>query len=840
MGGRGIIPTMANDERLQTFIDQYGLPEEAREALSLLLSGPVDDPVVASAHTLPEVPESLVAEERLGVGGMGEVVRVRDEVLGRSLALKTLRPNVTHRPGATERFLLEAQATAQLQHPGIMPVHGFGTLPDGRPYFTMPEVRGRSLEALQEAGETPLRRMIEILRRVCEAVGFAHAKGVVHRDLKPDNIMVGAHGEVLVLDWGLARVDGSSVPQGAEPVQLTVGSGDARLTRVGSVLGTPAYMAPEQVCGDSVTTRSDVYALGGVLYGILAGHPPRMGSIASILADVAVGTPVRSPGGPPALQAMALRCLAHDPHDRPDDASAVGEALQAWLDGSERAAEADALLAEADQTLARAASLRADAQRRAMRAEEGLQQLPSAADESDKRPWWAEQDAAAGVAHEAALLEARAEQVLWAALTRSPEHQPSRLRLAERFALAHQAAEERRDADAALLADVRLRAQLAHLSPDRAAPFERYLHAGGRVCLDTTPSGARVVARPWVVEGRRLVLGEARALGTTPIEAELPAGSWQLLLQHEACHEVAYPVVLRRGATWDTTPPGGAAPQPVPLPSLGSLDDDECYVPPGWFVAGGDPEAAGSLPRQRRWCHGFVIAKYPVRCEEVLAWLNDLRKQGRADLAERYGPREWHGAGTGGAPFWKPDATGALVIGADPDGDLWDPSWPIMMVDYDSVVAYAAWRAARDGLPWRLPAELEWEKAARGVDERWFPWGDHHEPTWSAMRDSPRVGPAKPDDYPVDCSPYGVRHMSGSTSDWCLEVHGRPLPDGPRVVVPPLEIDAAQHVSRGGSWGASALNGRVAHRGFGSSRRGMYSKGTRLVRPWPPRIEQAG
>jgi serine/threonine-protein kinase len=178
---------------------------------------------------------------------------------------------------------------------------------------------------------------------------------------------------------------------------------------------------------------------------------------------------------------------------------------------------------------------------------------------------------------------------------------------------------------------------------------------------------------------------------------------------------------------------------------------------------------------------------------------------------------------------------GHVHIGPDTDGDLWAPDWPVMMIDYRSVVAYLAWRSERDGLPWRLPSEFEWEKAARGVDGRAYPWGDHHEPTWCAMRSSPSLGPGGRDDYPVDTSPYGARHMAGSCTEWCLESYEHPLDDdGERVVVPPLRADDARHVSRGGSWSTSAYHCRIASRGHGSSHRGMYSKTARMVRPWPP------
>lgn len=186
-----------------------------------------------------------------------------------------------------------------------------------------------------------------------------------------------------------------------------------------------------------------------------------------------------------------------------------------------------------------------------------------------------------------------------------------------------------------------------------------------------------------------------------------------------------------------------------------------------------------------------------------------------------------------GPPFWEPDPDGRYHVGTDSDGDQWADDWPIMMIDHASVCAYVDWRAERDGLPWRLPADFEWEKAARGVDGRFFPWGDQLDPSWCAMRRSKVVAPAAQADYPVDVSPYGVRHLGGSSADWCLDARDEAPRLGDRVVVPELDRSAAAHQARGGHWSSPDKDCRVASRGFVSSGRGMYSQSLRLVRSWP-------
>jgi serine/threonine protein kinase len=192
-------------------------------------------------------------------------------VLDRVLALKVLPLG---RSGDLERrFVAEARICASLEHPAIVPVHELGWLPDGRAWFTMREVRGRTLgEVLGD--RPPLRRTLEQLARVAEAVAFAHSRGVVHRDLKPTNVMIGEYGEVFVVDWGIAKVvGGPSGPTGAAR------GADPALTVDGSVLGTPVYMAPEQAFGDpdAIGPATDVWGLGAVLYEVLTGRPPLQG-----------------------------------------------------------------------------------------------------------------------------------------------------------------------------------------------------------------------------------------------------------------------------------------------------------------------------------------------------------------------------------------------------------------------------------------------------------------------------------------------------------------------------------------------------------------------------------
>jgi eukaryotic-like serine/threonine-protein kinase len=214
--------------------------------------------------------------EKLGEGGMGGVYRVEDTALGRQVALKAIR--VVDASGEfTVRLLREAKITARLEHPGIVPVHDVGTLPDGRVFYTMKLVQGRRLDQYAlEAGGVPER--LRTFQKICEAVSFAHARNVLHRDLKPQNIMVGRFGEVLVMDWGLAKVLNAETVVNSDrseirPQQKSKSdvNGHAPDTMQGAVLGTPGYMAPEQARGEiaAIGPRADVYSLGAVLKFLL-------------------------------------------------------------------------------------------------------------------------------------------------------------------------------------------------------------------------------------------------------------------------------------------------------------------------------------------------------------------------------------------------------------------------------------------------------------------------------------------------------------------------------------------------------------------------------------------
>jgi serine/threonine-protein kinase len=286
-------------------------------------------------------------------GGLGEVFVARDEELHREVALKEIQAPHAHDPQSRARFLLEAEVTGGLEHPGVVPVYGLGAYPDGRPFYAMRLIKGDSLKDAigrfhsedrpgRDAGERrlALRQLLGRFVAVCNAVAYAHSRGVLHRDLKPANVMLGPYGETLVVDWGLAKV--VSRPAGGEVASeetLRPASGEGSSpTQVGAAVGTPAYMSPEQAAGkiQELAPASDVYSLGATLYCLLAGRAPFEGGEAGeVLRRVQQGQfpPPRAVrrAVPAALEAVCLKALALRPGDRYGTARALADDVEHWL-----------------------------------------------------------------------------------------------------------------------------------------------------------------------------------------------------------------------------------------------------------------------------------------------------------------------------------------------------------------------------------------------------------------------------------------------------------------------------------------------------------------------------
>lgn len=279
----------------------------------------------------------------IGQGGMGTIVLVEDRTIGRNIALKQLNFDANTDEDRA-RFAREARVQGQLEHPAIVPVYDVGTGADGKPFFTMKRVRGQSLHEIlldQASGKpTPFsrRKLLSAFSQLCAAVHYAHERGVVHRDIKPTNVMLGAYGEVYLLDWGVAKIAGELPTRQQSDQQIDAKAGVH--TGHGSVMGTLTTMAPEQAVGAEVDARTDVYALGAVLFEILTLQPfhPR-GEIEEVIQKITMGVEarasVRAPevDVPPELETLVVKATRLQPADRLASAMLMRDAIEAYLDG---------------------------------------------------------------------------------------------------------------------------------------------------------------------------------------------------------------------------------------------------------------------------------------------------------------------------------------------------------------------------------------------------------------------------------------------------------------------------------------------------------------------------
>jgi serine/threonine-protein kinase len=719
--------------------------------------------------------------QRIGAGGSAEVWAVHDRWLDREVVLKAAHLGLS--PAARAAFLAEARRTARLQHPTILAVYDAGQLIDGRPYLTMGRAVGRPLG--RGPGVGGLRRAIEALRQAAAAVGAAHAVGVIHRDLKPENILVGDQGEVQLIDWGLA-LDRAEALAGPPPA------------------GTPGFCPPEQAAGAPLGPTADVWALGACLHVLLCGAPP--------------GAAVLDPSAPPALAAVCAWALRPEPAERPAEGGAFAAALASWLDADAGRDRALALAARAEAVEASAEAARSRASAAEAAASAALAGVPAWADAGQKTAGWAALDEAAAAQIEAAARDAEAEGLLLAALTEDPGCPPATRALARRAAVGWEAAVARRDYSAAARFEDQLR---------RFGGPERALWSAGEGLLhvETAPPGLPVRLAP--LGGVRLRAPGALGPPTWgPAVLRLPTGGYLAVVEGPA-GPVELPVQVIRGGEADLCGGSGGALRLPPVAAPG-----ERVLAAGWSWLGGDPLAAASLPRGRWWVPAFALCTHPVTNAEYIDYLNVLVSRGARAEAEARAPRS--GGRPGEGAVYAQDADGRFFLAPDAQGDLWAPDWPVVLIDAQDAAAYAAWRADRDALPWRLPSEVEWERAARGVDERPFPWGEALDPSLCCMRESHPGRPllASIHDFPLDRSPWGVAGLGGNVRDWCLEA---PEPEGP-----PRDPDGqlllrpgpprGPRVARGGSWISNAQHVRSAHRHQLDAEGRKETTGLRLAR----------
>jgi serine/threonine-protein kinase len=522
-------------------------------------------------------------------------------------------------------------------------------------------------------------------------------------------------------------------------------------------------MAPEQARGEAVDDRADVYSLGALLYEMLTLRPMFDEQTPDRILEAVRNSEPAPPRIvapertiPIELEKACLHAITKDSTTRTSSVVELMNEVRTWLE-----AEADR-----DRRRALARTIAAEGRSlldRYLKMKEDLIEIESGtADIAQLFEGWEP------VEHKAQIIEAENRLVgarrelaevassvvgtLEKALGFEHENAVAREALADYYWSRFQEAElERRDDDREFYS--------RRIREYDDLKYERELRGEGSLELRSEPSGAtavlyRVEADGFVHSPRRL-----RELGSTPLSPmPLPMGSYLAILSMDGYRDLRYPVNIARNQKWNGK---------VRMRRNEDIAAGFILIPAGPFICGGDSEARHSLPHSEPFVEDFFIAEHPVTMEEYLEFLNDLVGRDGLDAAVARSPRR--SARDPVTSYLERDAVGRLRLPeTDAEGDSWDPRLPVVGVSWSDAVAYCEWRTARDGRRYRLPTEVEWEKAARGVDGRWFSWGWRFDPSLCNMEGSrkERPAPVPIDEFPTDRSIYGVRGCAGNVEEW--------------------------------------------------------------------------
>ncbi|MFT6396093.1 MAG: serine/threonine-protein kinase [Bradymonadia bacterium] len=702
----------------------------------------------------------------LGRGGVGRVLKAFDRDLGRTVAMKL--PLYWPLPeDEADKFIEEAQATGQLEHPNIVPIYDIGRLPTGELYYTMKRVQAYSLRDVIEGlknnvehlvAEYGPTRLLNIFLQVCQAMHYAHKRGVVHRDLKPDNIMLGEYGEVHVMDWGLARIMDREVVTDRSLSQ-------GHKAEIGQTVGTPAYMPPEQAKGilDQVNERSDVYSLGVILYEMVTMTQPstRANVMATLMAVIS------EPIAPPStvtdtpisedMEHIIMKALEKDPADRYASAKELHDTVENFLDGrNER--EADRRIMEGD----RYARVYEHARREMLRLAEHVHEAHSKIEDWQsieiKRTIWELEDRHRGAAIEMTTSFGDAIREFTQALAHVPTIQGARDSLARLYFSRYELAEiEENELDKVYF--------LSLLRQYDEGDLQARIQDSAPVSFYTAPEGAAVFLYSYEEVDRRLVVGKPQYLGTSPIpEQFIAAGSYLVRLKHRKSSTVHVPLSVHRSDPISLN---------TEIPADGAYRKGFTFVAGGLSIIGGDPDAFDPLPTQRVDVAPFFMQKSPVTFAEYAEFLDALAVEDLDEALER-APRT---RGSDG-PLVDLDANGRflpseVLIDGDmraryPENEGHEGRLPVLAIRYEDALAYCMWRAGREGVPFRLPTEFEWERAARGADGRFYPWGNRFDANFCKMGGSRAVEsqPEPVGSFPLDRSPFDVFELAGGVREW--------------------------------------------------------------------------
>jgi serine/threonine protein kinase/formylglycine-generating enzyme required for sulfatase activity len=754
---------------------------------------PVPIPVPATAPP-PSQAELLGSRYKklfpLGSGGLGEVTACEDMVLGRTVAVKA-----GHMMGDVDSYsskvilAREARIISHLEHPNIIPIYDAGTDNTRGPFYVMRQVTDTSLEVIfrrRRDGEGDpkdytLGRLLRYFLQVCNAVDYAHSRGVIHCDIKPANILLGDYGEVLLVDWGLAQ---------------------SRAHPLGVRGGTLGYMAPEQMDPtiERFDERTDVFGLGAILYEILAGQSAfpevKSSNITTLGKDPllmyqppAIPSRVSGIDVPPEVEDICMRAIAIEREGRLANARLLADAIDEFIEGSKqkerKRIEADAS-ADAGDELAERYHEFVESRPDKLNVYRSLKaDIAPWAETDEKQDLWDAED----IVRVTDALQVRTFQSAVSAYERAldatPNHTRARRGLARLFWSELQRARHRGEG----LDEIAYEQLLREVDDGE---FVQQLQRDGVLELSIGDHPGRVTLAKLVERDRRLVESSVETIVERPAHRRtLPAGQYIVSASvGDRGQTVAWPIQIEPGVSC-----------PVTIETTASiLGPNEILIPGGLARIGGDRASTETDEPLIVNVPTFVLQRYPVTFEQWFMFLDALRDKDPGLVAAHLprttlGMPTWQRAGSGS---WVPDASvPSIQVPLDPE------KFPVFGVSAESAEAYAAWLSMTEGRAWRLPTEIEWEKAGRGTDGRAYPWGDHFDATFCKMRDS-RPGPplAEPiGAFLWDVSPYGVCDLAGGVADWCIPDPRRTAPREPREVV-----------SRGGAWCDWPIDCRLASR----------------------------
>ncbi len=704
----------------------------------------------------------------IGQGGMGTVYHGYDPGLGRSVAVKVLASHLVRQAEFVERFMREAQAVARIKHPHIVIIYDVGEQ-EGYYYFVMEYLAGRSLsQILRERGQLPPDEAMPMLRQLADALDYAHEQGLIHRDVKPANVMVDQRGQVTLTDFGLVHA-----------------AQETRLTATGAMMGTPQYMSPEQVSGDVVGPPADLYSLAMIAYEVLAGAPAFDNDSTPALLYKQVHEPPPPllryrPDLPPSVEHALNQALAKNPQERYPSCAAFVRALKEALTeetlGGRQAKELAALYTKAKEALdnhqwALALGLCGQIITQAPTYREvGALFQRANAGLARQRAWEAQQ-AELGTLYDRAVnyIADQAWQEAIPLLTQIIEtsgeftYRDAPQQLAKAQAALEQAEAERRDRVEALRQEwLSASAHLLSLLSEWAelAPQDADVAAAHQALQE--------LLQPWTAPP------EPEPAPPPPAPSE-PGTQPPPDLSREPSTEA------------EARPPAESQPPPPPEP-------DMIPVPAGqfWMGSADDEPQAGEeeKPQHRLSLAPFWIARYPVTNAQYKAFVDDT---------DHPPPEHWV-KGTFRKQVVFPEA---------------EQDHPVVNVSWHDAQAYCRWLSQKTGRPYRLLTEAEWERAARGTGGRRYPWGNEP-PTEEHCNYGKNVGHTTPvGAYSLQFgqdreSPYGCADMVGNVWEWTSSLF-RPYPYDPSDGREDPNA-AGPRVLRGGAWVSSPESLRTTSR----------------------------